>query len=70
MYVYLKVGEHLLGFAIMLSLHDDIRQLVNDDIEGPLRYQRLSEVDLGGGRLLLYITCSKTFQFISLCECI
>lgn len=55
MYFYLKVGEHLLGFAIVLSLHDDIRQLVNDDIEGPLRYQRLSEVDLGGRRLLYHM---------------
>lgn len=43
---HLEVGEELLRSAVVLSLHDDIRQLVDDDIEGPLRYQRPSEVNL------------------------
>ena len=43
---HLEVGEELLRFAVVLSLHDDVRQLVDDDIEGPLWHQRQSKVNL------------------------
>lgn len=56
---YLEVGEELLRLAVMLSFHDDIGQLVNDDVEGSLGEQRLSEVNLTEVKLF-YIPCSES----------
>lgn len=43
---YLEVGEELLWLAVMLSLHNDIRQLMYNNVEGSLGYEWLSEVNL------------------------
>lgn len=32
--------------AVALGLHDDVRELVDDDVEGSLVHQRSSDVDL------------------------
>ncbi len=58
---YLEVGKELLRLAVMLRLHDDIRQLVNDDVEGSLRYQRLSEVNLTEDKHF-YMLCSGSVR--------
>lgn len=47
---HLEVGQELLRAAVTLGLHDDVGQLVDDGVEGPLRHQRLGEIDLKGSR--------------------
>lgn len=59
---YLEVGEELLWLAVMLSLHDDIGQLVNDDIEGSLGSQWLREVNLTETKTLLHSRCSGSIE--------
>lgn len=44
----LEVGEELLRFAVALGLHNDVGQLVHDDVEGSLGHQWLGEVNLRG----------------------
>ena len=42
----LEVGKEVLRLLVVLGLHDDVRQLVDDDVEGPLGGQRLAEINL------------------------
>lgn len=57
----LKVIKELLWLAVVLSLHNDIRQLMDDDVKWSLRSQRLSEVNLQQEKkcliVLFYTVC-------------